>query len=73
MKLTVVLGASSEASFDIKLNDNSLVRKWTDELRWCLAHRPLDQIEAFTTAHTEEDRKKRWGGCKGNLGQKQKD
>ena len=55
MKLTGVLGASSEASFDIKLNDNSLVRKWTDELRWCLAHRTYDQEEAFSTFLTDEE------------------
>ena len=47
MKLTVVLGASSEASFDILLNDNSFVRKWAKELEWCLQHCDINQHEAF--------------------------
>ena len=47
MKLTVVLGASSEASFDILLNDNSFVRKWVKELEWCLQHCDINQHEAF--------------------------
>lgn len=47
MQLTVVLGASGEASFDILLNDNSFVNKWTKELRWCLDNCNLNQQEAF--------------------------
>ena len=47
MKLTVVLGASSEASFDIVLNDNNFVRKWVDELLWCLDNCEFNQHEAF--------------------------
>lgn len=49
MKLTVVLGASQEASFDITLNDNSFTRKWVEELRWCLSHCDFDQQEAFSS------------------------
>jgi len=47
MHLTVVLGASSEASFDITLNDNSFTRKWVKELRWCLDNCEFNQQEAF--------------------------
>ena len=47
MKLTVVLGASQEASFNITLNDNAFVRKWTEELRWCNDHCAVDQQESF--------------------------
>ena len=47
MKLTVVLGASSEASFDVHLNDNPFVRKWTEELQWCLNNCDFNQQEAF--------------------------
>jgi hypothetical protein len=49
MKLTVVLGASQEASFDITLNDNSFTTKWVEELRWCLLNCEFDQQEAFAT------------------------
>ena len=49
MKLTVVLGASSEASFDILLNDNNFVRKWTKELEWCLHNCEFNQQEAFSS------------------------
>lgn len=47
MKLTVVLGASGEASFDITLDDNAFVRKWTKELQWCLDNCAFVQHEAF--------------------------
>lgn len=47
MKLTVILGASGEASFDILLNDNPFVRKWTSELSWCLNNCNFNQEEAF--------------------------
>jgi hypothetical protein len=47
MKLTVVLGASQEASFDITLNDNKFTRKWVEELRWCVTHCEFNQLESF--------------------------
>jgi hypothetical protein len=49
MKLTVVLGASQEASFDITLNDNNFTRKWVEELRWCVTHCEFNQLEAFAS------------------------
>jgi hypothetical protein len=55
MKLTVVLGASQEASFDISLNDNFFTRKWVKELRWCLSHCEFDQQEAFSTHYSLEE------------------
>lgn len=55
MKLTVVLGASSEASFDILLNDNPFVRKWANELQWCLDNCHFNQQEAFSSLLTLED------------------
>lgn len=48
MRLTVVLGASGEESFDIELNDNDFVRKWIKEFRWCLDNCELNQQEAFS-------------------------
>jgi len=48
MHLTVVLGASGEASFDITLNDNSFTRKWVKELRWCLDNCDFNQQESFS-------------------------
>ena len=48
MKLTVVLGTSGESSFDILLNDNDFVRKWIEELRWCLDNCEFNQQEAFS-------------------------
>ena len=36
MRLTVALGASREASFDILLDDNAFIPKWVDEIRWSL-------------------------------------
>jgi hypothetical protein len=54
MKLTVLLGASQEASFDITLNDNSFTRKWIKELRWCLDHCDFNQEEAFASFLTLE-------------------
>lgn len=47
MRLTVVLGTSGDVSFDILLNDNAFVRKWTEELRWCLVNCEFNQQEAF--------------------------
>ena len=55
MKLTVVLGASSEASFDILLNDNDFVRKWTKELQWCLDNCAINHFEAFASFLTLEE------------------
>lgn len=55
MRLTVVLGASGEASFDIILNDNDFVRKWVDELRWCLDNCPFDQLEIFSNFKTADE------------------
>ena len=55
MRLTVVLGASGEASFDIILNDNDFVRKWVDELRWCLDNCPFDQVEIFSNFKTANE------------------
>ena len=55
MKLTVLLGASQEASFDITLNDNSFTRKWVEELRWCLDHCDFNQQEAFASFLTLEE------------------
>ncbi len=49
MKLTVVLGASSEASFDIILYNNDFVRKWVKELQWCLDNSEFNQSEAFAS------------------------
>lgn len=47
MKLVIVLGASSEASFSISLNDNDFVRKWIKELHWCLDNCQFVQHEIF--------------------------
>jgi hypothetical protein len=47
MKLTVILGASNEASFDILLADNPFVHKWAKELEWCLDNCDFNQDEAF--------------------------
>jgi hypothetical protein len=58
MKLTVLLGASGEASFDITLNDNSFVQKWTEELRWCLDNCEFNQQEAFASVNTIEESEK---------------
>lgn len=49
MKLEVVLGASQGASFSITLNNNSFVRKWAEELRWCVTNCEFNQTEAFAT------------------------
>ena len=49
MKITVLLGASQEASFDITLNDNFFTQKWVEELRWCLTHCDFDQQEVFAS------------------------
>jgi hypothetical protein len=43
------LGASSEASFDILLNDNDFVYKWLQELQWCMTHCDFVQHEAFAS------------------------
>ena len=55
MKLTVILGASQEASFDITLNDNSFTRKWVEELRWCLSNTTVNQIESFVSQNTLDE------------------
>jgi hypothetical protein len=55
MYLTVVLGASSEASFDILLNDNSFTQKWVNELKWCLNNCDINQHEAFSSFLTLEE------------------
>lgn len=55
MKLTVILGVNSEASFDILLNDNDFVRKWTEELRWHLDNCEFNQQEAFATLLTLQE------------------
>jgi hypothetical protein len=55
MKLTVVLGTSSEASFDIMLVDNSFTRKWVNELSWCVDNCEFNQIEAFASNMTLQD------------------
>jgi hypothetical protein len=55
MKLTVVLGASQEASFEITLNDNSFTAKWVEELRWCLSNCDFNQQEAFSTLYTLDE------------------
>ena len=52
MKLTVILGANEEASFDIALYDNSFTRKWVDELSWCLDNCEFNQSEAFSSFST---------------------
>jgi len=49
MKLTVVVGASKEASFDITLNDNNFTCKWVEELHWCVTHCEFNQLEAFAS------------------------
>lgn len=54
MKLTVVLGALQEASFDITLNDSSFTDKWVEELRWCLSNSKVDQDESFVQQLTLE-------------------
>jgi hypothetical protein len=58
MHLTVVLGASNEASFNIVLNDNSFVRKWVKELSWCLNNCEINQQEAFAGLLTPTESKK---------------
>ena len=58
MKLTVVLGASSEAFFDVHLNDNSFVRKWAEELQWCLDNCKFNQQEAFWSLVSLEESSK---------------
>lgn len=55
MKLTVVLGASSEASFDIDLFDTPFVKKWLKELRWCLTNCEFNQQEAFAGFLTPDE------------------
>jgi len=55
MKLTVLLGASQEVSFDITLNDNSFTRKWVEELRWCLANCDFNQQETFASLLTLDE------------------
>ena len=47
MRLIVVLGIHSEASFTISLNNNAFVQKWVEEVRWCLTNCDFEQQEAF--------------------------
>jgi hypothetical protein len=54
MRLTVVLGIHSEASFTISLNNNAFVQKWVQELRWCLTNCDFEQQEAFAGLMTLE-------------------
>lgn len=64
MKLTVILGASGEASFDILLNENSFVRKWLKEFKWCLDNCTLNQSEAFSGLLTlQEASEKLYSAC----------
>ena len=55
MKLTVVLGANEETSFDITINDNSFTRKWVEELSWCLDNCSFNQDEAFSAMMSLND------------------
>ena len=55
MKLTVVLGANNEASFDITIYDNSFTRKWVEELSWCLGNCSFNQDEAFSAMMSLND------------------
>jgi hypothetical protein len=55
MRLTVVLGTHSEASFTISLNNNQFVQKWIQELRWCLTNCDFEQQEAFSGLLTLEE------------------
>lgn len=55
MELEVILGTSKEASFSITLNDNSLTRKWVEELRWCLSNSSFNQQESFIQQMTLEE------------------
>ena len=54
MKLTVLLGASGEASFDISLNDNDFVYKWVKELEWSINHCDFNQQETFLQFYSIE-------------------
>ena len=58
MKLTMLLGASQEAAFDITLYDNSFTRKWVEELRWCLLHSTFNQTESFMMHFTLDESEK---------------
>jgi hypothetical protein len=55
MKLTVLLGASGEASFDINLNENSFTQKWVKELDWALNHVDFNQDETFAYLDSIEE------------------
>ncbi len=55
MKLTVLLGASQEASFDITLYDNSFTQRWVEELRWCLSNSTIYQVESFSPQYTLDE------------------
>lgn len=48
MHLKVVLGTNNETSFSIALNNNPFVRKWVQELQWCLANCDFEQQEVFS-------------------------
>lgn len=55
MLVTVILGTSDEASFDIPLYDNSFTRKWVKELSWCVDNCSVNQVEAFAGLMTLEE------------------
>ena len=64
MKLTVILGASGEASFDILLNNNPFILKWIKELQWCLDNCNFNQSEAFSGLLTlSEASEKLYSAC----------
>ena len=64
MNLTLLLGASGEASFDITLYENSFTQKWVKELDWALNHIDFNQDEAFAYLNsTEESAKKLQQSC----------
>ena len=64
MKLVVELGASSEASFVIQLNDTAFVRKWLEEFRWCLLNCQFNQDEVFAGFLTlQEAAQKLYSAC----------
>jgi len=54
MQLRVELGTRGEDFFTITLNDNAFVRKWVEELRWCLANCEFEHNEAFSSFMTVE-------------------
>lgn len=55
MQLRVVLGTHGETSFTVSLNDNNFVKKWVEELKWCLTNCDFDQQESFWGLLTLEE------------------